>query len=86
MKSSKKNAPTAMDRRLAELEETAAQRNIEVHYDLLQAAGLKLKDGICKINGQLHIFIDRRKSTAAKAETLQKFLENPLPDDIPSNP
>ena len=82
----KKKPNTALQARLADLEEQAAQRNIHVHYDLLEAAGLKLKGGICKLNGEVHIFIDRRKSLADKIEDLSQYLDHPLPEDIPSYP
>ncbi len=58
---------------------------IHVHFDLLEAAGLKLKGGICKVKGEYHIFVDRRKSTAERINILQDYLDNPLPQDIPSN-
>ena len=78
----KKQAPSAsLQDRLSELEEQAAQRQIYVHYDLLEAAGLKLKGGICKINGQYHLFVDRRKSIADKIEILQDHLNHPILQD-----
>jgi len=82
----KKRPPSpALQEKLSELEEKAAQKGIEVHYDLLEAAGLKLKDGICKIRGEYHLFIDRRKSASDKIETLQDFIDHPLPEDVPEN-
>ncbi len=87
MKSTKKKRRDnpELQERLAELEETLVQRGIHLNYDLLEAAGLKLKDGICQIRGEYHLFIDRRKSTADKIEILQDYLEHPLSDDIPQN-
>ncbi len=87
MKSSKKKrVPSpALQNKLSELEEKAAQKGIQVHYDLLEAAGLKLKDGICKIRGEYHLFIDRRKSAADKIEILEDYIDHPLPEDIPEN-
>lgn len=64
------------------MEQEVAQRGIHLHYDLLEAAGLKLKDGICQIRGEYHLFVDRRKSMADKIEVLQDYLNNPHPDDI----
>ena len=68
MKSSEKRKipSSALQEQLSELEERAGQRKVHIHYDLLEAAGLKLKGGICKIKGEYHIFVDRRKSTAEK--------------------
>jgi hypothetical protein len=85
MKSSQKKQRTSssLQDRLSQLEEQAAQNNIYVHYDLLEAAGLKLKGGICKIKGEYHLFVDRRKSIADKIEILRDSLSNPLPQDIP---
>jgi hypothetical protein len=67
--------------KLSELEERVAQRGAYIHYDLLEAAGLKLNGGICKINGVHHIFIDRRKSTSDKIDILQDFLNHTSPED-----
>ena len=48
-------------------------------------SGLKLKDGICKIRGEYHLFINKRKSIPDKIETLQDYVDQPLPKDIPEN-
>ena len=87
MKSTKKKkTPTpALQNRLSELEQKAVQRGIHIHYDRLEAAGLKLKGGICKVNGEYHIFVDRRKSTADRINFLKDFLDHPLPEDVPEN-
>jgi hypothetical protein len=87
MKSSKQKKMSSRDLqdKLTGLEEKASQKGIQIHYDLLEAAGLKLKGGICKIRGEHHLFIDRRKSAADKIETLQDYIDNPLPEDIPEN-
>jgi hypothetical protein len=87
MKSTKKKkAPTpALQNRLTELERKAVQRGIHIHYDRLEAAGLKLKGGICKVNGEYHIFVERRKSTADRINFLKDFLDHPLPEDVPEN-
>ena len=72
---------SSLEDRLSDLEEKAAQRQIHVHYDLLEAAGLKLKGGICKINGEYHLFIDRRKSIADKIDILQDHLDHANPEE-----
>lgn len=79
----KKKPTPAQEARLEALVARAAQQGLQVHFDLLEAAGLKLKDGICRINGRYHIFIDRRKSPADKIEVLETFLNQPLPKDVP---
>ena len=80
----KKKTPTpALQARLSQLEDQAAGKGIQVHYDLLEAAGLKLQGGMCKINGEYHIFIDKRKPMEDQIDLLHNCLERPFPDDIP---
>ena len=83
LETKKQVRPSSLQDRLSELEEQAAQRQIHVHYDLLEAAGLKLKGGICKINGEYHLFVDRRKSIADKIDILQDHLDHANFEDIP---
>ncbi len=85
MKSPKKKKviSPALEEQLSEMEEKAAQRDIHIHYDMLEAAGLKLKGGICKINGEYHIFIDKRKPISEKIDILNSYLNSPLPEDSP---
>ena len=83
MKKKGGHSSSTLQNRLAELEEKMIHRTIHVHYDLLEAAGLKLKGGLCKIRGEYHLFIDRRKSTADKIDMLQDCLNHPISDDIP---
>ena len=83
--SKKKKIPSALQNKLSDLEEQLAKRGLQVHYDLLEAAGLKLKGGICKIKGEYHLFIDRRKSAADKIETLEDYIDQPFPENIPEN-
>ena len=75
---------SSLEDRLSDLEEQAAKRQIHIHYDLLEAAGLKLKGGICKINGEYHLYIDRRKSIADKIDILQDHLDHTNPEDSPN--
>ncbi len=79
----KKTSDTeALQVRLTELEERAAEKMIHIHYDMLEAAGLRLKDGMCKINGEGHIFIDKRKKTSEKIDLLESCLNKLLQEDI----
>jgi hypothetical protein len=78
----KKKPSAALQKKLSRMEERAAERNIHIHYDRLEAAGLKLKDGICKLNGEYHIFVDRRKPLADKIDIIQAILDQPI-SDIP---
>ena len=85
MKSKKKQrSPSpALQKRLAEMEDMAAAKRIQIHYDLLEAAGLRLKGGLCTIRGEYHLFVDKRKSTADIIEFIQDHLTQPLPKDVP---
>jgi len=83
LETKKQGPPSSLEVRLSELEEQAAQRQIYVHYDLLEAAGLKLKGGICKINGEYHLFVDRRKSITDKIDILKDHLNQANPEDSP---
>jgi retron-type reverse transcriptase len=67
-------------RKLTALENAAEARGIHVHYDRLEAAGLRLNSGLCTLKGEHHLFIEKRKSVADKIE----FLENQLARDIPT--
>ncbi len=83
LETKKRVPPLPLQDRLSELEDQATQKQIHVHYDLLEAAGLKLKGGICKINGEYHLFVDRRKSIADKIDIIQDHLDHTNPEDIP---
>ncbi|SPD74749.1 hypothetical protein PITCH_A330014 [uncultured Desulfobacterium sp.] len=87
MKSSKrkKTISPSLQNKLSALEQNASDQGIQLHYDLLEAAGLKLKGGLCKIKGEYHLFIDRRKSVTDKIEILQDYVDKPLPKDVPEN-
>ena len=74
----KNNTPTALERQLSRLEGQAAGRGIHIRYDRLEAEGLKLKGGICKVDGAYHIFVDRRKSTEEKIDILRECLVQPI--------
>ncbi len=81
----KKGLSPALQQTLSAMAEKASQKGIQVHFDLLEAAGLRLKGGICKIRNEYHLFIDKRTPAAEKIEMLQDILDNPLPKDIPEN-
>jgi len=74
----KEKSLSGIEAKLARLEEIALERGIQVHYDRLEAAGLKLKGGICTVRGECHLFIDRRRSIAEKIELLEDYLEDAL--------
>ncbi|MCF8129896.1 MAG: hypothetical protein K9N10_15405 [Deltaproteobacteria bacterium] len=81
MKRTKKGkaASPALLRELATLEGAAAARGIQVHYDRMEAAGLRLNGGLCTFNGEYHLFVEKRKSLFDKIEFLKEQLEKPLP-------
>ena len=81
----KKSIPPALQEKITELEQKALNKGIHVHFDLMEAAGLKLKGGICKIRNEFHLFIDKRKTAAEKIEILNEHIDHPLPEDIPEN-
>ena len=65
---------------LRELEEKVSQKGIQIHYDKLETAGLKLKGGLCKVRGEIHLYIDRRKSIEEKIAILTDCYMEPLPE------
>ncbi len=73
-KKRRKTPSPALQGRLSALEEMAARKGIQIHYDLLEAAGLKLKGGMCAVRGEYHLFVDKRKSTADIIEFLEDHL------------
>lgn len=69
-------------RKLTALENAAAARGINVHYDRLEAAGLRLNGGLCTLNGEYHLFIENRKSIIDKIEFLENQLEREIPNTL----
>lgn len=80
IKKRKRNAatPAHLASQLSELESRAADMGLTVHYDLMEASGLKLNGGLCRIRGQYHLFIDRRASAAERISTIRSCLLQPL--------
>jgi hypothetical protein len=79
IKTAKKPSPT-LQNRLEELEAKAGDLGIAIHYDRLEAAGLKLKEGLCRVRGEYHIYIEKRKATSEKIRSLIELLDRPLPE------
>ena len=85
-KKKRKIPSRALLQELTALESAAATRGIHVHYDRLEAAGLRLNGGLCEFNGEHHLYIEKRKSVADKIEFLKTHLEKTLSmpeDEIP---
>jgi len=78
--SAKKRTPTRKELTLRELEEKVTQKGIQIHYDKLETAGLKLKGGLCRLRGRVHLYIDRRKTIEEKISILAECCMHPLTD------
>lgn len=78
MKTRKKSKPAspALQQKLQQVENLAAEKGIQVHYDRLEAAGLKLKGGFCTVRGEYNIFVDKRKSVAEKIEFITDYMDH----------
>ena len=72
----KEKVLSGAEAKLARLEEIALEQGIQVHYDRLEAAGLKLQGGICTVRGERHLFIERRRPVAEKVRLLEEYLEH----------
>ena len=70
----------ALLQELTALESAAADRGIHVHYDRLEAAGLRLNSGLCTFNGEYHLFIEKRKTVTDKIAFLENQLERNPPN------
>jgi hypothetical protein len=65
----------SVQRRLSELEGEVSRRGVQIHYDRLEAAGLKLRGGVCKVRGEYHLYLDRRKPASEKIDILLESLD-----------
>ncbi len=65
----------SVQRRLSELEEEVSKRGVHIHYDRLEAAGLKLRGGVCKVRGEYHLYLERRKPVSEKIDILIESLD-----------
>jgi hypothetical protein len=65
----------SVQRRLSELEGEVSRRGVHIHYDRLEAAGLKLRGGVCKVRGEYHLYLDRRKPASEKIDILLESLD-----------
>jgi hypothetical protein len=65
----------SVQKRLSELEGEVSKRGVHIHYDRLEAAGLKLRGGVCKVRGEYHLYLDRRKQASEKIDILLESLD-----------
>jgi len=65
----------SVQRRLSELEAEVSKRGVHIHYDRLEAAGLKLRGGVCRVRGEYHLYLDRRKAASEKIDILLESLD-----------
>lgn len=70
----KERVPATVQARLTQLESRALREGIRIHYEVLEAAGIKLRGGLCRINGEYHLFIDKRKSPSDRIELIENEL------------
>ncbi len=63
-----------LEAKLEHLKTKAKQLGVDIHFDKLEAAGLRLKDGDCLIKGQRHIFIDKRRPLEEQVLLLNELL------------
>ncbi len=61
-------------KRLRELEREIKRRGVHLAYERLQFAGLRLNSGMCLFKGEYYLFVDLRKSNAARIELLEGAL------------
>ncbi|RJX31288.1 MAG: hypothetical protein C4525_12040 [Desulfarculus sp.] len=61
--------------RLAELEGQIKARGVQLSYEKLQFAGLRLKSGLCWFKGRYYLFVDKGKPVSECIELLDNALE-----------
>lgn len=82
-----KRRPSSQQRlhRLKALEAELEARGMQVHYDLLECAGLRLEGGVCRHGGACHLYVDRRKTTAERIRLLEQHLARPSAAEAPAS-
>ena len=62
---------------LEALEEVAQKLSVQVHYEDMKAFEFRIRDGGCKLKGESHVYIDRKRPLSEKihalADELKKF-------------
>ncbi len=62
-------------KQLEGIEEELQRRGVKVRYERLEASGLKLRSGLCKVKGQVYLFVDKRKPLSEMKEIMKECLE-----------
>ncbi|MEW5913743.1 MAG: hypothetical protein AB1814_14375 [Thermodesulfobacteriota bacterium] len=74
--------------RLAELEGQIKARGVQLSYEKLQFAGLRLKSGLCWFKGRYYLFVDKGKPVGECIELLENALDEldrqPPPEQGPA--
>ena len=71
---------TSSEKRLREeqilkaLEEVAERLSVRVHYEDMKAFEFHVQDGSCKLKGEAHIYIDRKRPTKERIHILSSEL------------
>ena len=60
---------------LKELEEVAERLSVRVHYEDMKAFEFRVEDGQCKLKGESHIYIDRKRPIKEKIQILSDELK-----------
>ena len=60
-------------KQLSKLEEKIQAKGIKIRYEKLEAGGFKPKSGLCKVKGEVYLFIDKRKSPQERKEILLDY-------------
>jgi hypothetical protein len=55
---------------LKALEEVAERLSVQVHYEDMKAFEFRVQDGCCKLKGESHIYIDRKRTTRERIQIL----------------
>gem|GEM_PF-1481018 len=74
----KKRSPALLDE-LSQVEQEIQAKGIKIRYERLEAGGLKLKSGLCRVKGQVYLFIDKRKSPQERLEILLDYALQDIP-------
>ena len=67
---------------LKALEEVTERLSVRIHYEEMTADEFRVQDGYCRVKGESHIYIDRKRSIKEKIRVLANELKRFNLDDI----